>query len=108
LGLKNRRSGKDSTEQQASEGPKSDVKDTFRTEQSIATEQSVAEDSPRTAGEASPQLVAAPPEVLPPGPVVIEFDHADERKGESSGPDRHPSDDHIATLPSKRGQYKKV
>jgi hypothetical protein len=102
LGLKNRRSGKDSTEQQASDGPKSDVKDTVRTEQSIA------EDSPRTAGEASPQLVTAPPEVLPPGPVVIEFDRADERQGESSGPDRHPSDDRIATLPSKRGQYKKV
>jgi hypothetical protein len=102
LGLKNRRSGKDSSEQQTSDGPKSDVKDTVR------TEQSAAEESPRNAGEASPPPVTAPPEVLPPGPIVIEFDHADERQGEPSRPDRHPSDDRIATLPSKRGQYKKV
>jgi capsular polysaccharide biosynthesis protein len=102
LGLKNRRSGKEPSEQQASSGPKTDVKDAVRTEQSIA------EDSSRTDGEASPRIVPAPPEVLPPGPVVIEFDHADGRRGESSRPDRHPSDDRIATLPSKRGQYKKV
>jgi capsular polysaccharide biosynthesis protein len=102
LGLKNRRSGEESSERQASSGPKTDPKATGR------AEQSVAEDSPQTAGEASPRLVTAPPEVLPPGPVVIEFDHADGRRGESSGRDRHPSDDGIATLPSKRGQYKKV
>ena len=102
LGLKNRRSREESSEQHASSGPKTDPKAAVRTEQSIA------EDSPRTGGEVSPRLVTAPPEAPPPGPVVIEFDHADERQGESSRPDRHPSDDRIATLPSKRGQYKKV
>jgi polysaccharide biosynthesis transport protein len=101
LGLKNRRSGEESSEQHASGGPKTDPKSTVRTEQSIA------EDSPQTAGASSPRLDTTPPEVLPPGPVVIEFDHADGRRGEPSGPDRHPSDDRIATLPSKRGQYKK-
>ena len=102
LGLKNRRSGEQSSEQQAGGGPKTDATDP------VGTEQSIAEDGPGTVGEASPRPVTAPPELLPPGPVVIEFDHAEEGPAESSRPDRHPCDDRIATLPSKRGQYKKV
>jgi polysaccharide biosynthesis transport protein len=101
LGVKNRRSGEESPPQPATSGPKTDPKPIVRTERSIA------EDNPPTADAASPRLVTAPPEVLPPRPVVIEFDHLEARPGESSRPDRRPPDDRIATLPSKRGQYKK-
>jgi capsular polysaccharide biosynthesis protein len=60
-------------------------------------------------GGASPRLVTAPPEFLPPKPVVIEFDKADARVGESSTrQDRRAAADGIEILPSKRGQYKKI
>lgn len=101
LGVKNRRSGEESPPQPASGGPKTDPKPIVRTERSIA------EDNPPPADAASPRLVTAPPEVLPPRPVVIEFDHLEARPGDSSRPDCRTPDDRIATLPSKRGQYKK-
>jgi hypothetical protein len=53
--------------------------------------------------------VTAPPEFLPPKPVVIEFDKAEARLGESSmRQDRRPAADRVEILPSKRGQYKKL
>ena len=97
LGVKNGHSGEDSPEQHANGAPKSDPR----------TERTTAEDEPQTADGSSPRLVTAPPEVLPPRPVVIEFDHADARSGESSRQDRRPADDRIEILPSRRGQYKK-
>jgi hypothetical protein len=58
---------------------------------------------------ASPRLVTAAPEVLPPRPIVIDVAKLDETKGESSTrQDRRASFDGIEILPSKRGQYKKV
>jgi len=58
---------------------------------------------------ASPRLVTATPEVLPPKPIVIDVDKLDETKGQSSTrQDRRASFDGIEILPSKRGQYKKV
>jgi hypothetical protein len=101
LGLKNPRSGEESPPQPATSGPKTDP------EPIVGAERSIAEDDPPTAAAASPRLATEPPEVLPPRPVVIEFDQLEERPGESSRPDRCPPDDRIATLPSKRGQYKK-
>jgi hypothetical protein len=63
----------------------------------------------RSIGSASPRLVTAPPEFLPPKPVVIEFDRGDARVGESSTrQDRRANADGIEVLPSKHGQYKKV
>jgi succinoglycan biosynthesis transport protein ExoP len=63
----------------------------------------------RSIGSASPRLVTAPPEFLPPKPKVIEFDMGDGRVGESSTrQDRRANADGIEVLPSKHGQYKKV
>jgi polysaccharide biosynthesis transport protein len=63
----------------------------------------------RNIGGASPRLVTAPPEFLPPKPIVIEFEKADARAGESSTrQDRRASVDGVEILPSKRGQYKKL
>jgi uncharacterized protein involved in exopolysaccharide biosynthesis len=70
---------------------------------------SIPENREGIVGGASPRLVTAPPEFLPPKPVVIEFDHADARVGESSTrQDRRAAADGIEILPSKRGQYKKI
>jgi uncharacterized protein involved in exopolysaccharide biosynthesis len=58
---------------------------------------------------ASPRLVTAPPEFLPPKPMVIEFDRGDARAGDfSSRQDRRAAADGLEILPSKRGQYKKI
>jgi capsular polysaccharide biosynthesis protein len=65
--------------------------------------------SASSAQGASPRLVTATPEVLPPKPVVIDVNKLDESKGESSTrQDRRASFDGIEILPSKRGQYKKI
>ncbi len=62
-----------------------------------------------SAGGASPRLVTAPPEFLPPKPVVLEFDKPEAHVGESSTrQDRRPAADRVEILPSKRGQYKKL
>jgi succinoglycan biosynthesis transport protein ExoP len=67
------------------------------------------ETAERSIGSASPRLVTAPPEFLPPKPMVIEFDKTDARVGESSTrQDRRASADGVQILPSKHGQYKKV
>jgi hypothetical protein len=72
----------------------------------LRNERTVADSS---VGGASPRLVTAPPEFLPPKPVVIEFDKAEARLGESSmRQDRRPAADRVEILPSKRGQYKKL
>jgi uncharacterized protein involved in exopolysaccharide biosynthesis/Mrp family chromosome partitioning ATPase len=57
---------------------------------------------------ASPRLVTAQPEFLPPQPIVY-TPAADRRtgRGASDGPDRRAGNDEVRILPSKRGQYKK-
>jgi len=69
-----------------------------------------AEDAARVSvGGASPRLITAPPEFLPPRPIVINVDREGGRAGESSTrQDRRAPYDNIQILPSKRGQYKKI
>jgi polysaccharide biosynthesis transport protein len=57
---------------------------------------------------ASPRLVTAHPEFLPPQPIVY-TPAADRRaeSGASDGPDRRSGDDEVRILPSRRGQYKR-
>jgi hypothetical protein len=57
---------------------------------------------------ASPRLVTAQPEFLPPQPLVY-TPAADRRaeRGASDGPDRRAGNDEVRILPSKRGQYKR-
>ena len=58
---------------------------------------------------ASPRIVTAQPEFLPPKSVVIEIDKTDAHVGESSTrQDRRAAFDRVDILPSKRGQYKKI
>lgn len=58
---------------------------------------------------ASQRLVTAPPEVLPPKTVVVDFDRAHARQGESATrQDRRTAYDGVQILPSKRGQYKRI
>jgi uncharacterized protein involved in exopolysaccharide biosynthesis len=102
LGVKDSHSGEDAEEHDA--GGRSSID--FR------SERTVEESSARAAadvGGASPRLVTAPPEFLPPKSQVIEFDKAEARVGESSTrQDRRPAADRVEILPSKRGQYKKI
>jgi len=58
---------------------------------------------------ASPRVVSAQPEFLPPKPLVIEIDRTDAHVGESSTrQDRRAAFDRVDILPSRRGQYKKI
>jgi len=64
---------------------------------------------PVSIGGASPRLVTAPPEFLPPKPIAINAGRSDFHLGEShSRQDRRPAYDEVDILPSKRGQYKKT
>jgi uncharacterized protein involved in exopolysaccharide biosynthesis/Mrp family chromosome partitioning ATPase len=57
---------------------------------------------------ASPRLVTAQPEFLPPQPIV--YTPAVDRRSEDRAidrPDRRRADDEVRVLPSKRGQYKR-
>jgi uncharacterized protein involved in exopolysaccharide biosynthesis len=77
-----------------------------RSERTIATGNT---SGPASVGGASPRLVTAPPEFLPPRPQVLEFEKAEAHLGESSTrQDRRPAADRVEILPSKRGQYKKI
>jgi len=68
------------------------------------------EDAARVSvGGASPRLITAPPEFLPPRPIVINVDREGAPAGESSTrQDRRAPYDNIQILPSRRGQYKKI
>jgi hypothetical protein len=60
-------------------------------------------------GGASPRLITAPPEFLPPRPIVVNVDReGPPASGSSTRQDRRAAYDNIQILPSKRGQYKKV
>jgi len=102
LGVKDAQSGDDAGEQPLGGRPNLDS----RSERTIG--ESAASELARVGG-ASPQLVTAPPEFLPPKSQVIEFDKGDARLGDSSTrQDRRPAADRVEILPSKRGQYKKI
>jgi hypothetical protein len=106
LGVKNahgEEQGKPHTGGESDSGRKTERQNYTRT---VLEAREIAE---RNIGSASPRLVTAPPEFLPPKPVVIEFDRGDARVGESSTrQDRRANSDGIEVLPSKHGQYKKV
>ena len=102
LGVKDVQSGEESSEPHSG----------GRSSHDFRSERTVEEDSAGEAanvGGASHRRVTAPPEFLPPKPMVIEFDNAEARVGESSTrQDRRPAADRVEILPSKRGQYKKI
>ena len=106
LGVKNTH-GEEQGEQHVGAGSISDQRPERQNyERTILEPRGIAE---RSIGSASPRLVTAPPEFLPPKPVVIEFDKGDARLGESSTrQDRRANADGVEVLPSKHGQYKKV
>jgi hypothetical protein len=102
LGVKDPHSGEESSE------PHSGGRSNFdlRNERTVAD---IAASGTAGVGGASPRLVTALPEFLPPKPVVIEFEKAEARVGESSTrQDRRGAADRVEILPSKRGQYKKL
>jgi hypothetical protein len=61
-------------------------------------------------GGAAPQLVTAPPVILPPKPSVVSVGYEDILDDDSSSnrQDRRVAIDGAEILPSLRGQYKKV
>lgn len=66
-------------------------------------------DAPGDPWNASPRRVTAAPEVLPPKPVVLQFDRDNSYTGDSpTRLDRRDSSDRVDILPSKRGQYRKT
>jgi hypothetical protein len=108
LGVKGPYGSEDAAEQEAdsvsSIGPRIERSEADRTQAQDA------EDAARVSvGGASPRLITAPPEFLPPRPIVINVDREGGRAGESSTrQDRRAPYDNIQILPSKRGQYKKI
>ena len=67
------------------------------------------EATPTHIGDASPRLVTAPPEFLPPTPIVIKVDREERAAGEPHvGPGRRMPVEAIEILPFKRGQFNKL
>jgi uncharacterized protein involved in exopolysaccharide biosynthesis/Mrp family chromosome partitioning ATPase len=62
---------------------------------------------PASTASASPRLVTAQPEFLPPKPVVPTEGDSSGEGGSSSRRDRWAGEDDVGILPSRRGQYKK-
>jgi uncharacterized protein involved in exopolysaccharide biosynthesis len=107
LGVNNMHSGDEQAEQHAGAGTNSDLR-TERPTFDRSIQQTPVEAAANMRG-ASPRLVTATPEFLPPKPMVIEFDRGDARAGDSSSrQDRRAAADGLEILPSKRGQYKKI
>ena len=77
----------------------------YRVERTIA--HTPADEASEMRG-ASPRLVTATPEFLPPKPVVLEFDKTDPRSSEPwARQDRRDPQDRVDILPTRRGQYRK-
>lgn len=103
----------DSAEGQAGPVSSSHVSSTGLRSERPAVDRTYAQDAEDAAsisvGGASPRLITAPPEFLPPRPIVINVDREGVPAGESSTrQDRRAAYDNIQILPSKRGQYKKI
>jgi hypothetical protein len=109
LGVKESHSGEEQAERSTLDRPSAERTISERPSFERTISQTPAGPTASSAQGASLRLVTAPPEFLPPKPIVIEFEELDEPKGESSTrQDRRASFDGIETLPSKRGQYKKI
>jgi len=106
LGVNNAQSG-EWVDERADAGTRSDLRT-----QRPTFDRTIQQDPIDTAVSrrgASPTLVTAAPEFLPPKPLVIDFDPGDARAVESSSrQDRRAAADGLEILPSKRGQYKKI
>ena len=82
LGVNHGHSGEELVEQHAGAGSNSDLRPERPTFDRTIQQDPI--DAAVNMRGASPRLVTAPPEFLPPKPVVIEFDRKDARAGESS------------------------
>jgi len=108
LGVKNAQKGAEPPERQSGTGPAFDPRS-----ERPSFERTISPDPLRAGADnlqgASLRLVTAPPEFLPPRPMVIDFEKLDDRTGESSTrQDRRAAADGVEILPYKHGQYKKV
>jgi succinoglycan biosynthesis transport protein ExoP len=108
LGVKNTHDSAEAGELQRGDGASFDLRNDMP-----AFDQTSLRDrneiSPHNIGGASPRLVTAPPEFLPPQPIVINAARNDTPVGESyTRQDRRPAYDDVDILPSKKGQYKKT
>ncbi len=109
LGVKESHNGEGQPERAAPDRAVTDRQGSERPNSPRAIAQTLDGPTASSAQGASPRLVTARPEVLPPRPVVIEVNKLDQTKGESfSRQDRRASFDGIEILPSTPGQYKKV
>ena len=107
LGVKNAQDGEEPSEAHSAGGSKLESRTDRESIERTALEEQ--QQAAWTMGGASPRLVTAPPEFLPPKPAVIEFNRGDAHAGESSTrQDRRAAADGVEILPSKRGQYKRI
>jgi hypothetical protein len=108
MGVKDPHGAKEQSERPASASSDFDL----RNEPSAADRafpQDADKPAPINVGGASPRLITAPPEFLPPKSIVINVDKEDAHAGESSTrQDRRAAYDEIEILPSRRGQYKRI
>jgi capsular polysaccharide biosynthesis protein len=108
LGVKDAHAPEEQPERQPSTGSNFDLRNE-RTAADRVIPQDAANATPINVGGASPRLVTAPPEFLPPKSIVINVDREEAHAGESSTrQDRRAAYDGLEILPSRRGQYKKI
>jgi succinoglycan biosynthesis transport protein ExoP len=105
LGVKNGQEAGESGDRRGANGSNLES----RTERQAFETQQRDQVPPAGVGGASPRLVTAPPEFLPPRTVSIDAGRDDAPAGEpASRQDRRAPYDGVDILPSRRGQYKKV
>jgi hypothetical protein len=108
LGVKDPHGAEEKPERPAGSGSDFDLRNE-RTAADRAMAEDAANSAPISIGGASPRLVTAPPEFLPPKAIVVNVDREDGHAGESATrQDRRAAYDGIEILPSRRGQYKRI
>jgi hypothetical protein len=108
LGVKDPHGAEETPERPVGSGSNYDLRNE-RTAADRALAQDAAKSVPISIGGASPRLVTAPPEFLPPKAIVVNVDREEGNAGESATrQDRRAAYDGIEILPSRRGQYKRI